>query len=434
LSQSIRYCRTDDGARLAFAVSGDGPPLVKAANWLSHLEFDWQSPVLRPLLDAIGAGHTLVRYDERGCGLSERAVDDFSLDTWVRDLETVVDTLGLERFPLLGISQGGAVAIAYAVRHPDKVSHLILYGAYARGRLIRDPSPRAREEEQALLEVVRQGWGQEDPAFRQIFTALFLPGGSAEQHRWFNDLQRISTSAENAARFLESFATLDVQSLARRVRSPTLVLHARGDARVAFDEGRLLASLIPGSRFVALESNNHILLGGEPAWEVFIHELHGFLGREQVAVAPTAASPTAATVMTAAPPQRSGDGRCVLVVDDDPQVRALLGEYLGSRGYRVMQAANGEAMRRVLAEQVPDVVLLDVRLPGEDGLSLARYLKARFAVGIIVVSGAQEPAARVLGPTVGADDYIAKPFDLREVEGRIKAVLGRDKRNPQYRR
>ena len=429
MSQSIHHCQTDDGARLAYALSGDGPPLVKAANWLSHLEFDWQSPVLRPLLEAIGAGRTLVRYDERGCGLSEREVAEFSLDIWVRDLETVVDTLGLERFPLLGISQGGAVAIAYAVRHPQRVSHLILFGAYARGRLIRDPSPRAREEEQALLEVVRNGWGQADPTFRQIFTSLFLPGGSAEQHRWFNDLQRISTSAHNAARFLETFATLDVQSLARRVRSPTLVLHARGDARVSFDEGRLLASLIPGSRFVPLESNNHILLGGEPAWAVFIDALHGFLDREQDATpTPEPATPPSVTAPALTPmAHEPGDDQrhSVLVVDDDPQVRALLDEYLGNQGYQVLQAANGEAMRRLLDERLPDVVLLDVRLPGEDGLSLTRFLKARFPVGVIVISASNEPAARILGPEVGADDYIAKPFDLREVGGRIRAVLGR---------
>lgn len=433
-TQSIRHCQTSDGVRLAYAVSGDGPPLVKAANWLSHLEFDWQSPVLRPLLDAIAEGRTLVRYDERGCGLSSREVEDFSLDTWVRDLETVVDNLGLERFPLLGISQGGAVAIDYAVRHPERVSQLILFGTYARGHLIRDPSSRARDEEKALLEVVKLGWGSKDPAYRQIFTSLFIPGASPEQQDWFNELQRISTPAHNAARFLETFATLDVRAKARSIQAPTLVLHARGDTRVPFDEGRQLAALIPGSRLVPLESNNHILLGGEPAWQVFIDNLHGFL-REDPApssrinldtVPADNTAPTQAASPEPLPHHDGGIGHTVLVVDDDPQVRELLDEYLSYRGYRVFQAGDAGTLRQLLDERgVPDVVLMDLRLPGEDGLSLTRFLKSHFPVGVIAISGSDEPRKRILGPEVGADDYIAKPFDLREVDGRIRALMGR---------
>lgn len=275
--QSIRFATARDGVRIAYATSGSGPPLVKAANWLSHLEFDWDSPVWRHWLRDLSARHTLIRYDERGCGLSDRDVADLSFQSWVSDLETVVDTVGVPSFPLLGVSQGAAVAIAYAARNPGRVSHLILYGAYGRGRLVRDPSPRQREESQTMLKIIELGWGRESDAFRQVFTAQFIPGGSLEQLHGFNELQRISASPANAARFLAEFDRVDVMAAATRVRCPTVVLHARGDQRVPFDEGRLLAAQIPGAQFVPLESRNHVLLE-EPAWDELMAVASDFLG------------------------------------------------------------------------------------------------------------------------------------------------------------
>jgi DNA-binding SARP family transcriptional activator/pimeloyl-ACP methyl ester carboxylesterase len=281
--QQIRFCAAPDGVQIAYATVGAGPMLVKAANWLSHLEFDWDSPVWRHWLAGLSAHHTLVRYDERGCGLSDWDVDEFSLDAWVGDLETVVDRLGLERFPLLGISQGGAVAVAYAVRHPEKVSRLILYGSYARGWWKRNISPEEREETETLLTLTKLGWGRSNPMFRQVFTTSFIPEATIEQIHWFNDLQRKSTSPKNAVKFLHAFYEIDVSDLARQVTAPTLVLHAREDGRVPFAAGRELAGLIPGARFVPLESRNHILLESEPAWRRFLADVARFLGEPATA-------------------------------------------------------------------------------------------------------------------------------------------------------
>jgi DNA-binding SARP family transcriptional activator/pimeloyl-ACP methyl ester carboxylesterase len=277
LNQSIYFCISPDGVRLAYAVVGQGPVLVKAANWLSHLEHDWNSPVWRHWLSGLAVKHTLVRYDERGCGLSDWNVSDFSLDAWVLDLETVVDALGLERFPLLGISQGVAIAVAYAVRHPEKVSHLILYGGYLRGRLHRGLTPEQREELELMQQLIKVGWGQEHPAFRQVFSMLFLPEGTPEQLQAFNELQRITTSPEIAAKIVDGFQHINVVELARQVSQPTLVLHARDELRIPFEEGRLTAATIPNARLVTLESKNHILLENEPAWPRFLEEVNGFL-------------------------------------------------------------------------------------------------------------------------------------------------------------
>ena len=277
MRQTIQFCTARDGARIAYATCGSGAPLVKSANWLSHLEFDWQSPVWMHMLHALSSTHRLVRYDERGCGLSDWDVVDLSFDAWIDDLETVVDAAGLERFPLLGISQGAPIAIAYAVRHPDRVSHLVLHGGYARGRHLRGNSARAKEEVDSAMKLAKLGWGRENPAFRQFFTSLFIPDGTAEQQRWFNELQRVSTSATNAERFIAAFADIDVTDIAPRVRCPTLVLHPVHDAVVPFDEGRLLASLIPGARFVSLDSKNHLLLAHEPAWRRWSDEVSAFL-------------------------------------------------------------------------------------------------------------------------------------------------------------
>jgi pimeloyl-ACP methyl ester carboxylesterase/DNA-binding winged helix-turn-helix (wHTH) protein len=274
--QEIRFCRTPDGASLAYATIGAGPPLVKAANWLSHLEFDWRSPVWRHWLEELSRDHMLARYDERGCGLSDWDVEDFSFESWVLDLETIVDKLGLERFPLVGISQGGPVAIAYAVRHPERVSRLVLYGTYPKGWAAR-ADPAEMEERRALITLTRQGWGRDNPAYRQVFASTFIPGATPEQARWFNDLCRVSASAENAARFMETFGRIDVEELLPEISVPTLMLQARSDQRIPFAWARRMAAAIPGARFVPLDSANHILLETEPAWEVFRTELRRFL-------------------------------------------------------------------------------------------------------------------------------------------------------------
>jgi pimeloyl-ACP methyl ester carboxylesterase/DNA-binding CsgD family transcriptional regulator len=276
--QYLRFCTSADGTRIAIGSIGSGPPLVRAAHWLSHVEHDPDSPVWGPWLAELSREHTYLRYDQRGCGLSDAHVAAFSLDAWVADLEAVVAATGLRRFPLIGVSQGGAVAIAYAARHPEQVSHLVLVGAYARGAARRAVSAEQRLDAEALVRLIRIGWGRDDAALGRVFTNQFIPGGAPAQHAWWNELERLTATPENAARTLEAFHEVDVAEQARQLKLPTLVLHSRGDARVPFDEGRLLAALIPGARFVPLQSDNHVLLGGEPAWPVFLAELRGFLG------------------------------------------------------------------------------------------------------------------------------------------------------------
>jgi pimeloyl-ACP methyl ester carboxylesterase/DNA-binding CsgD family transcriptional regulator len=278
MQQQIRFCTTQDGARIAYAVSGSGPPLVKAANWLSHLEFDWNSPVWRHWVTELSRYNTLVRYDQRGCGLSDWDVDILSFDAQVQDLKTVVDTLNLDRFALLGLSHGTAVAIAFAERFPEKVSHLVLFGGYARGRYYRTDNPQQVKSAEILLGLIRHGWGQENAAFRQVYTTLFIPGGTPEQILWFNDLQRLTTSPEIAERLQTVSFSTNVVDKASRLKVPTLVLHALQDAVVPFSEGRLIASLIPGARFVPLEGQNHVMLEDEPAWGRFLAEVRSFLG------------------------------------------------------------------------------------------------------------------------------------------------------------
>lgn len=277
MDQEIRFCTTEDGVRLAYAWTGSGPPLVRTAHWLTHLDFDLKSTLWRPWIEGFSSAHSLLRYDERGCGLSDWDVSDFSLDAWVRDLETVVDAEGLDHFPLMGLSQGGPVAIAYAARHPERVTHLILYGTYARGWRRRDLPRSAKDENEARITLVRRGWGRDNPANRQLFAGLFVPDADTARLNAFNELQRVTTSPENAARFLRAFGDLDVSHLLPELQTPTLVLHAHGDSRCPFEEGRKLAAMIPDSRFVQLDSDNHILLGEEPAWGDFLDEIHAFL-------------------------------------------------------------------------------------------------------------------------------------------------------------
>jgi len=288
MQQQIRFCKTTDGVRLAFATVGTGPPLVKAANWLNHVEYDWRTPIWRPLLERLARNRKLVRYDERGCGLSDWNVTEFSLDAWVRDLETVVDSAGLERFPLLGVSQGGPIAIAYAIRHPERVSRLILYGSYGSGYNKRKLTPLQLQEWRVLEDVVRVGWGRDTPAFRQVFSALFLPDATAENLRAFDQLQRESASPENAANMMAAFGDLDVRDVAPLLRIPTLVLHRRGDLRIPYEEGLRLAGMIPDARLVTLEGRNHLLLEGEPAFEQFLSEVDTFLAAGEGAVSPKA--------------------------------------------------------------------------------------------------------------------------------------------------
>jgi pimeloyl-ACP methyl ester carboxylesterase/DNA-binding winged helix-turn-helix (wHTH) protein len=275
--QQIRYCVSPDGVRVAYAVSGSGPPLVKAANWLTHLDLEWSSPIWSHWIDGLARHHRLVRYDERGNGLSDWEVADIGFDAWVDDLELVVDAVGLDRFPLLGISQGGAVAIGYAVRHPERVSHLILAGAYCRGRLARARTADEREEAALDLQLGRIGWRHDDPTFRQVFASQFLPDGDRALWDAFNDLQRATTSTGNVVRFLDEFAQIDVSALAPRVRCPTLILHARGDLRVPRSQAQDLAALIPDSELRFLEGRNHIMTADEPAWPAFLAELERFL-------------------------------------------------------------------------------------------------------------------------------------------------------------
>ncbi len=281
MRQETRFCTTPDNVRIAYAITGKGPPLVKAANYLSHLEFDWQSPVWRHWLETLSTDSRLIRYDERGCGLSDWNVSDFSFEAWIRDLESVVNAAGIEQFPLLGISQGGAVAIEYAVRHPERVTQLIIYGGYARGWGKRG-STKAIEERQAMMTLIRHGWGRDDSAVRQYFTSVLIPDATMEQMRWFNDLQRVSCSPENAVRFQEEFGKVDVSMDLPKVKAPTLVIHSRGDLSVPFEEGRLMAANIPNSRLVTLENRNHLLLGTDPAWHTFVSEVRGFLGKKEL--------------------------------------------------------------------------------------------------------------------------------------------------------
>lgn len=281
IKQQIQFCTSPDGVRLAYTAIGDGPPLVRVSTYMTHLEYDRKSPVWYHWLRDLSEKYTFVRYDQRGCGLSDHQMKNLSIDTWVKDMETVVDSMGLERFALLGPSQGAAIGVAYAIRHPERVTHLILYGGYIKGRFQRQTKPEQLEEANAMVQLIRAGWGKDNPAFRQVFSTLFMPEATQKQISWFNDLQRISTSPENAAQIEETVYNIDISDLAPRVTVPTLVLHARSDAMIPFEEGRMLASIIPNAHFVTLESKNHLLLETEPAWQHFLDEVVNFTTTER---------------------------------------------------------------------------------------------------------------------------------------------------------
>ncbi len=276
--QKIQFCTTADGVRLAYSSAGSGYPLVKSANWLNHLDYEWDSPLWKHWLAALTQHNRLIRYDERGNGLSQWDVKEMSFDLWVQDLEKVVDAAGVERFALLGMSQGGAVAIAYAIRHPERVSHLVLIGAFSRGLTVRGTEKQIAGR-RALQTLVRLDWGKNNPDFKSMFTKFYIPQNSTpEQQQWFNDLQRISASPENAARIMTLIDEISVRPLLPRVSAPTIVFHGDHDRVIPAEEGRILAAEIPGARFVPLTTGNHILLAEEPAWQVFLEELGAFLG------------------------------------------------------------------------------------------------------------------------------------------------------------
>ncbi len=277
--QKIRYCTSADGVRIAYAVSGSGHPILKCANWMSHLQYEWESTIWRHWVAGLSEKNLLIRYDQRGNGLSDWDIEDISFEAQLRDLDAVVEAACPKRFALLGISRGCSASIAYAVSHPERVTHLILYGGRAAGwRASGDPAEIERRS--AMATLIRSGWGQDNPAFRQMFTSLFMPGATAEQMNWFNELQRRTISPENAARYQEAIADLDVSDLLGKVHVPTLVLHTTGDALVPFKFGRSLAIEIPGAEFVALESNNHILLEEEPAFSQLLQRIRLFIGND----------------------------------------------------------------------------------------------------------------------------------------------------------
>ena len=309
--QRIRLLRAGDGAQLAWAEAGEGPLLVKASNWMSHLEYEWESPLWRHWIRFFSDHFRFVRYDERGCGLSDREPPDVSVERWTSDLEEICDAARRpgEPFALLGISQGSYACIHYAVRHPERVSHMVLYGGYARGYLRRG-NANVEREYRAIVEAIRVGWGKGNPSFRQLFTSRFIPDGTPEQLAWFNELCRKTVAPAMAADLLQLRGEVDIVHLLGQVRVPTLVVHAAEDNVVPTAEGRLMASMIPGAQFVELQSKNHILLEHEPAWTRFQEAVLEFLG--------------------AAPERRSADAFTSLS-PREREVLALLSEGLDNR-------------------------------------------------------------------------------------------------------
>jgi pimeloyl-ACP methyl ester carboxylesterase len=280
LKQDIRYCRASDGVRLAYAKVGTGPALLRSAHWLGHLEYDWELPILRQFLLRLASTFSLTRYDARGNGLSDWDVGEVSLDAWVNDMETVADAAGLDRFPLLGVSQGCAVSIAFAVRHPERVTHLILLGGFAAG-VNKNPNLTAADRERfaAMKTLMKLGWGSDDPAFRQLFTSSMIPEATKEQANAFNELQRLSASPECAVRYIETVSDFDVRHLLPKVRAPTLVMHVRDDRRVPVASSHEIAAGIPDARFVSLPGKNHIILEQDAGGPIVLEEIRSFLSK-----------------------------------------------------------------------------------------------------------------------------------------------------------
>ena len=286
LQQHVRYVYASDGTRLAWAESGTGPTVVKAANWLTHLEYEWESPVWKHWIHFFSSNFHFVRYDERGCGMSGSQTGRLSLDQWSADLEAVIDAARLSApVTLLGISQGAATCIDYAIRHPERVSRLILHGGYARGAMKRG-NPAAQSAYQAMIDLARVAWGSDNPTFRQIYTSRFIPGGTAEQLGWWNDLCRKSTTGETIANLFEARALVDISDRLAQLQQPTLVLHSRSDEVVPVDEGRMLAGGLAGAEYVELDSRNHVLLESEPAWQRFQEAVLQFVPTKRTTMDP----------------------------------------------------------------------------------------------------------------------------------------------------
>jgi pimeloyl-ACP methyl ester carboxylesterase/DNA-binding CsgD family transcriptional regulator len=277
-SPHIRFCASRDGTRIAFATGGSGPPLVRAAHWLSHLNHEKRCPLWGPWVSLLGRRHKLIRYDGRGCGLSDRDAADFSLDRCVEDLEAVVEACNVGRFVLFGATIGGITALTYAARHPERVSHLVVVGGFAVGRMARDP-PELIEQTAIELKAIELGWGNDNPAFRQFITSLLIPDSTLDQARSLNDLMRLASSPQAAIRRLQPYHHVDLREIAASIKCPALIFHSRSDARIPFEQGRALAALIPGARFVPLDSRNHWIVNTEPAWSEFTGALDGFLPR-----------------------------------------------------------------------------------------------------------------------------------------------------------
>ena len=290
MNQDIRFCTTSDNVKLAYAVSGNGPPLVMPATWLSHLEHQWNSLAWQPWLETLSQNYTLLRYDSRGCGLSDRNLTEFTFDGWIRDIEAVVDAAGFRKFDVLATCWGGAIGIEYAARHPDRVQRLILYGAYALGRL-RGEQPIEAETARLLLEMTRVGWGQENHAFCGVWGSYFQPGGTLAHFRSWAEQQAFSTSPETAVRLLQVGWQTDVREAARKIRCPTLVMHVSRDTVVPIEIGRQLATLIPNCRFVQIDGENHMPLADEPAWPQIVAEIDNFLQQPVEAGSPRDALP-----------------------------------------------------------------------------------------------------------------------------------------------
>ena len=288
MEQDIRFCKTSDGVRIAYAVTGGGPPLVRSLGWFTHLEHEWETPYFGPFNQILSQHYTLVRYDGRGMGLSDRNTADFSLEAKVKDLEAVIDGAGIDRCAIMGLSEGGPTAVAYAVKHPDRVSRLVLYGSNPSFNQMAETS-EGRQLADAMINLARVGWGSDHPSYRQFFTAMFMPDAPAEALRTFSQYQRASAPPESVVAMIEALIKFDVRDLAPQVSVPTLVIHRRGDTAVPFESGREFAALIPGARFLPLEGRNHIFMPDEPEAARFLQALDGFMAPDTAA----AASPVA---------------------------------------------------------------------------------------------------------------------------------------------
>jgi pimeloyl-ACP methyl ester carboxylesterase len=282
MQQDIRYCTTPDGVRLAYSIIGSGPKLVRTPHWFAHLEYDLDSPVTRHTILGLARRHTVLRYDPRGIGMSQRDVADISFDKWVQDMETVVDSAKFDRFILFGLSQGCGQAIAYTARHPDRVSHLILYGGFARGALHRENPDKQKQTVDLARALVREGWGSDQESHRQFFTSQFIPDGTNEDYHSLNEMQRRAATPEMAERFLVANANINIVDLLSQVKVPTLVLHPKGDLRVPFSLGQEMAAAIPGAKFVALESRNHLIPAHDPAHRAMLDATADFLGEKRI--------------------------------------------------------------------------------------------------------------------------------------------------------